>query len=426
MALPIMFSNVTTPLLGLVDTGVVGQLEDPVHIGGVALGALVFTSLYFGFGFLRMATTGLTAQAVGAGDREEVITALGRPVLVALAMGFTLVALSWPIREVAFAIVEGSVGAERLARDYFDIRVWSAPAALVNYALLGWFIGLGRTRIALGLQVVSNLTNMVLDAVLVLELGWGVAGVAAGSVAAEMLSAALGLFIASRRLAGCRPEDLWRRLRSSTELRRTFAVSGDIFIRSLALVSVIAFFMAKSAEQGDVRLAANSVLMQFVSTSAYFLDGIAFTAEAFVGYAVGARNVVRLRAAAFRTSTWAVAVAGMISLAFVVVGPSFIDVLTVDPTTRETARVYLPWAVGAPLAGVLAFQLDGIFVGATQSADMRNAMLASLAIFAVGWWLLRSLENHGLWASLYVHYVARFFTLACYWPRLVRSVAARV
>ena len=387
MALPMMVSNVTTPLLGLVDTGVVGQLGDPAHIGGVALGSLVFTSIFFGFGFLRMATTGLTAQALGAGDRQEVLAALGRPILVALAVGCFLIAASWPIREIAFAILDGSASTEALARSYYDVRIWSSPAALVNYGLLGWFIGLGRTRIALGLQLVANLTNMVLDAVLVLHLNWGVEGVAAGSVAAEVLAAALGLLIASRRASGQPTRELLRRILAAKAFKRTFAVSGDIFVRSLALVAVIVFFMAKSAEQGDVRLAANSVLMQFVFTAAYFLDGIAFAAEALVGHAVGARDVARLRLAAYRTTLSAALVAGVLSLAFCRLrsrvhrrsdsrsrdAPGSADVPSVGCGSADGRRARVS-------ARRHLHRCHPVRGHAERDADL------SLAIFAVGWW----------------------------------------
>ncbi len=418
-----MLSNVSTPLIGVVDTAVVGRIPDPAYIGAVAVGALVFTFVFWAFGFLRMGTTGMTAQALGAGDADELVAGLGRALLIALAVGFGLIALQWPIREAAFGLLEGSPQVESLARDYFNIRIWSAPAALANYALLGWFIGLGRTGIGLALQLVLNLTNIALDALFVLGFGWDVRGVALGTLLAEIIAAVLGLLIAVRHVRRGSGRLSWQRLLVAQKLRRTFAVNGDIMVRSLALIFVFVWFMAQGARQGDVVLAANAVLMHFIGVGAYFLDGLAFAAEALVGRAVGAAHRAGLAAAARITTLWALGVAALVSLVLALFGTVFIDLLTVDATARATARTYLPWAAAAPLLGVWAFQLDGIFIGATRTAAMRNAMVVSTGIFLAGWWLLLPWGNHGLWAALYVHYLARIGTLAYCYPALVRSVA---
>jgi len=424
IAVPIMISNVSTPLLGIVDTGVVGQIPDPAYIGAVALGALVFNFVFWGFGFLRMGTTGLTAQALGAADAVEIRASLGRAVLIAVVVGAALIALQWPIRELAFALINGSPRVEALARDYYDIRIWAAPATLLNYALLGWFVGLSQARVALLLQLVLNLTNMALDMLFVLGLDMDVKGVALGTVMAEVLAAAVGLAIAARHLRGLGGRWDFQRLAAPGRIGRTIAVNRDIMIRSAALIFVYAWFMAQGAKQSDALLAANAVLMHFLAIAAYFLDGLAFAAEALVGKAVGAADRTGLAAAARMTTWWAAGIALLASLFFALVGSAFIDLLTADEAVRATARVYLPWAAAAPLAGVWCFQLDGIFIGATRTADMRNAMLMSLAIFLAGWWVLTPFGNHGLWASLYVHYAARTGTLFYYLPALVRSVPA--
>jgi MATE family multidrug resistance protein len=423
IAVPIVASNLSTPLLGVVDTAVVGRIPDPAYIGAVAVGSLVFSFVFWGFGFLRMGTTGLTAQALGARDDDELRASLGRAVLLALAAGVGLVVLQWPIREVAFALLDATAQVEGLARGYFDLRIWAAPATLTNYALLGWFIGLGRARVALLLQLVLNVTNMALDATFVLALGWDVEGVALGTLLAELTAAAVGLVIARGVLRGVGGR--WDRaaLLDAARLKRTVAVNRDIMIRSLALVFVFVWFVARGASQGDVILAANAVLMQLVTVSAHFLDGIAFSAEALVGRAVGAGRPEGLRAAARRTTAWAAGLALVASSAFALFGPTFIDLLTVDASARAAARVYLPWAAAAPLAGVWCFQLDGIFIGATRTVEMRNAMLLSLALFLGAWWALTPFGNHGLWASLLVSYAARTVTLLVFYPRLVRSVS---
>ncbi len=422
MALPVVVSNVSTPLIGIVDTGVVGQMPDPAYIGAIAVGALIFTFVFWAFSFLRMATTGLTAQAWGAGNGDEVCANLGRALLVAVAAGAALVALQWPIREAAFLAIDGSAQVESLARRYFDIRIWSAPLTLANYALLGWFIGLGRTGTGLALQLVLNITNIALDALFVLEFGWDVEGVALGTLLAEGLAAVVGLVLAARhvrRMGGRFSPVGWL---DRARLGRMIAVSRDIMIRTLALVFVFAWFTAQGAKQGDVILAANAILMHFTSAGAFFLDGFAFAAEALVGRAVGEARRAGVKAAVRMTTVWALGTAVLIAAVLAAFGAQFVDILTVDPAARAAARVFLPWAAAAPLLGVWAFQLDGIFIGATRSDDMRRAGLASLAIFLAAWWALTPFGNHGLWAALYVHYVARAATLSYYYPGLLRSV----
>jgi MATE family multidrug resistance protein len=425
IALPIMISNVSTPLLGVVDTGVVGQLPDPAYIGAAALGALIFNFVFWGFGFLRMGTTGLTAQALGAADAVEIRASLGRAVLLAVAIGAALIALRWPIRELAFALLEGSPRVEGLARGYFDLRIWAAPATLLNYALLGWFIGLGRARMALALQLVLNLTNIALDAIFVLALGMGVQGVALGTLLAEATAAAVGLAIAARHLSRLGGRWDLSRLKAGERLARTLTVNADIMIRSLALIVAFAWFMAQGAKHGDTILAVNAVLMHFVAVGAYFLDGLAFAAEALVGRAMGAADRATLRAAARLSTAWAAGVALILSLIFTLLGPAIVDLLSVDATVRAAARTYLPWAMLAPLVGVWSYQLDGIFIGATRTAQMRNAMLVSLAIFFAAWWVLARFGNHGLWGALFVLYAARAATLYYCFPGLVRSVPGK-
>ena len=414
LALPIMASNLSTPLLGIVDTAVVGRLPDPAHIGAVAVGALVFSFVFWAFGFLRMGTTGMTAQALGAEDHAEVEATLARAVVTAVVAGAGLIALQWPIRELAFHLVDGSPQVEMLARRYFDARIYSAPAALTNYALLGWFVGRGRTDIGLVLQLVLNVTNMTLDAWFVLGLDWGVGGVGLGTTLAEWTAALVGIAVAARHL---REKELAgagfdrARVFDRAKLRRTFAVNADIMVRSLSLVFVFVFFMAEGASRGDVLLAANAVLMQFIDASAYFLDGLAFAAESLVGRAIGAKRPADFWRACVVSTRWAVGIAALLSLAFFLFGFAFVDLLTTSPDARVAAREYLPWAAAAPIAGVLAFQLDGVFIGATRTVAMRNAMLISTGIFLLAWWLLLPFGNHGLWAAFFVHYAARTLTL---------------
>jgi MATE family multidrug resistance protein len=356
----------------------------------------------------------------------EVTTVLGRSLLIAVVAGVALIVVQWPIRESAFAAIHASPRVEALARGYFDVRIWAAPATLANYALFGWFIGLGRTDIGLILQLVLNLANMALDIVFVLGFGWGVRGVAFGTFAAEICAAVIGIAMALYHLRGMGGHWSLQRILLPAGMKRTFAVNGDIMIRTLALIGAFLWFASRGARQGDVVLAANSILLQFISVAAFFLDGFAFSTEALVGRAIGAAHRTGLTAAVKMTTAWAAGVAVLVSAALLLCGPWIIDLLTVDLAARAAAHTYLPWAALAPLLGVWAFQLDGIFIGATQTADMRNAMLVSLAIFLAAWWLLQPFGNNGLWAAFYVHYLARTATLLRYYPRLVRAVPAPI
>lgn len=420
IAVPIMISNVTTPLIGVVDTAIVGQIPSPTPIGAVALGSLLFTFLFWAFGFLRMATTGLTAQALGAGDPTEVRLALARALATALVAGGVLLLLQAPLRGVAFGILSGTAAVEGLAQTYFDTRIWSAPAALTNYALLGWFVGLGRAKAALALQLILNLSNMGLDAYFVLQLEMGVIGVALGTVLAECLAAAAGVALAVYELRRIGGDWELGQLFDRPALRRMLAVSRDIMIRSLALLAVFLWFTDRGAAQGDVVLAANAILMHLVTVSSFFLDGIAYATESLVGQAYGARDRRRLRDSVRKTTHGAAFIALLLVAVFAAGGPSFVALVATDPATQSQASRFLPWAVLAPLAGVWCFQLDGVFIGATRTQEMRNAMLTSFAIFLLAWWFLRPLGNHGLWGALFVHYAARTATLWRHYGDLAR------
>ena len=422
IAAPIVLSNISTPLLGIADTAVMGRLGDPKYIGAVAIGALIFTMVFWTFGFLRMGTTGLTAQALGAKDGAEIRAALGRALLIAAAVGGALILAQWPIREIAFFLLNGGPEVEPLARYYFDIRVWSAPAALANYALVGWFIGLGRAQVALVLQVFLNLVNIFFNILLALGLGWGVAGIAAGTLIAEVAAALLGLGIAAHYLRFYPGQWTRARLLDAAQLARTIAVNRDIMLRTIVLMLSFAWFTAKSAEAGTVTLAVNSILLQFVTVSAFFLDGFALAAEALVGRAVGARSRDDFDRSVRLSTLWAAGIACALSLGIFAGGGAVIDFLSVDAEVRAVARVYLFWAAMLPVLSVWCYQLDGIFIGATRGPEMRNAALASSLIFLALWWLLLPYGNHGLWAALAGFNLMRAASLGFYYPRLRHAI----
>ncbi len=428
IAWPIVLSNATVPLLGLADTAVIGNLGNAALIGAIAVGAMIFSFLYWGFGFLRMGTTGLIAQALGSRDEAEVRATLMRALLFGGVTGLVLVVLQYPIMLGALAAVGGSAEVEANAQAYFQIRIWGAPATLATYALLGFFIGLQNSRAALVLQLVLNGLNITLDVLFVMGLHMGVEGVALGTLIAEVVAAGFGLWMAlgmlRERLPGIplKPLD-WARILDRAAVKKTVSVNFDIMIRTLCLIFAFAWFTNQGAKSGDVLLAANAILMQFVSFAAFFLDGFAFSAESLVGEAVGAKNRARLKQAVWFSTELAVATALSFSILFLVFGGLIIDTLTSAQDVRAASRVFLYWAAASPLLAIWCYQLDGIFIGATRTRDMRNAMMVSLAIYLTAFYLLEGVfGNHGLWAALMVFFIARTVTLYARYPALLRSL----
>ena len=429
IAWPIVLSNASVPLLGLADTFVIGNLGDAALIGAIAVGAMIFSFVYWGFGFLRMGTTGLVAQAAGARDEEEVRATLARAMMIAGAIGLTLILIQWPLRMAAFGLLDGSQAVETNAALYFKIRIWGAPATLASYAILGFLIGLQKSRVALVLQLFLNGLNILLDILFVIGFGWGVAGVAAGTLIAEVSAVVLGLALIVRLLHQRDPHHGLKRIAAEKLFHRetmvkTLSVNSDIMIRTLCLIFAFAWFTNQGAKSGDVILAANAILLQFVTFSAFFLDGFAFSAESLVGKSFGARDAGELKRAVLYSTQLAVATALGVSLILALFGLPAINFLTNVEAVREAATHFLPWAVAAPLASIWCFQLDGIFIGATRTSDMRNAMALSLGVYLVAWYFLQGVYgNHGLWASLTLFYFVRAATLYRRYPALVRAAA---
>ena len=420
---PIIISNISVPMLGAVDTAVIGHLPDPKYLGGVAIGAMVFTFIYWGFGFLRMGTGGLTAQAFGARDADEVRACLARAAVIGIPVALILIALQLPIATVAFSILKASPNVEALAQEYFFVRIWGAPATLMNFALLGWFIGCQNTKAALWHQLSLNGVNIVLDLVFVLGFGWGVAGVAAATAIADGVAVVIGLFLALPILRKLGGGFVRAKILEASEIRRTIALNVDIFIRTICLVSAFAYFTAQGAAFGNVVLAANAVLLNFQTFMAHALDGLAHSAEALGGEAIGARDRKAFRDAVRLSVFWGMVVAVGFTLVYLIAGPFVIDVLTGIETVRETSREYLVWSAAMPLIAVFPFLLDGIFLGGTRGATMRNAMIVSLFIYLACCYTLVPLwGNDGLWASLAIFMGARGLTLGVRYPALARSV----
>jgi MATE family multidrug resistance protein len=423
IAVPIVLSNATVPILGAVDTGVVGQLGQAAPIGAVGLGTVILSSIFWLFGFLRMGTTGLVAQARGAGDTGEVSALLSRVIMIAFAGGIVLIAFQTPILWAAFQVAPASSEVETLARSYIAIRIWSAPFAIAVFGLTGWLIASERSRAVLALQLWMNGLNIVLDMWFVLGLGWGVEGVAIATVIAEMTGAMFGLYL-------CRPAlkhpdwKSWSKVFDVVRLTNMARVNTDIMIRSILLLTIMVSFAFFGAGFGDLTLAANHILMQFVSITAFAMDGFAFTAEVIVGQALGARSRETLRRGAIMSSIWGLGASLAMMFVFAVFGGAIIDVMTTAPDVQAEARRYLSWMVVVPVIGLGAWMLDGIFIGATRTRDMRNMSAVSLAVYLAAVYALTPLFGaHGLWAALLISYVARGLTLAWKYPALERQAA---
>ncbi len=418
IALPIVLSNATVPILGVVDTGVVGQLGEAAPIGAVGIGAIILSAIYWIFGFLRMGTTGLTSQAIGEGNRDEVDALLSRALLIGLSAGAVMIVLQALIFRGAFWVSPASDEVEALARDYMQIRIWSAPATIALYGITGWLIAQERTKAVLVLQVVMNGGNIVLSYWLGLTLGWGVTGVASATFIAEWGGLALGLWFCR----GVFAQTAWRsaaRVFDMVRLKRMTVVNTDIMIRSVLLQAIFVSFLFFGADFGDVQLAANQILLQFLHVTAYALDGFAFAAEAMVGNALGARARATLRRSALLSSLWGGIVCAGLAVSFALFGGAAIDTMTTAPEVQAAARSYLPYMVAAPVVGLGAWMLDGIFIGATRTTDMRNMMILSAVVYFVTVFpLMAAFGNHGLWIGLLLNFVVRGASLAWKYPAL--------
>ena len=424
IALPIVISNATVPILGAVDTGVIGQLGGAAPIGAVGIGAIILGALYWIFGFLRMGTVGLTSQALGGGDAQEVRALFFRSIGTGVLAGMAFITFQIPIFAGAFWIAPASEEVEGLARAYMSIRVWSAPAAIAIYGLSGWLIAQERTRAVLMVQLFMNMTNIILDFWFVLGLGLGVEGVAVATLIAEWGGLGLGLYLCRQVFRGL-ALSLWQQIVNRRRLIHMMQVNGDILIRSVLLQAGFVSFLFFGAELGDVTLAANQVLLQFVYLASYAMDGFVFAAESLVGQAMGARAVAQLRRGASVTAVWAFGSALVLAAGFWIVGPFVIDVMAKDPAVQEAARLYLPHMVAAPLLGALAWMLDGVFIGATRTQDMRNMMILSfLGYCGLVLLLLPSFGNHGLWMAMNGFFILRGISLAFRYPALERVAAA--
>ena len=426
-AWPIILANASVPLLGLVDTAVIGNVGSIEDLGAIAFGALIFSFVYWSFGFLRMGTTGFAAQAAGAGDEQEIRAVLGRALLIAACLGVALILIQWPIKLTAFSLLDGSVQVEAVAKEYFNVRIWGAPATLATFALMGLLIGLGKSRSLLTVQLFLNGINILLDIWFAGILGWGASGIALGTVIAEWVTVLFAGLLIFKTLGERKTlnEEFWpkAKIMNGPALLKTVSSNVDIMLRTLVLVFSFAFFTNQSAKFGDTLLASNHILLQLIAFSAFFLDGYAFVAEALVGNAIGSKRRDIFDLAVRRTTVLAAATAMLLALAILVLGEVAVTGLTDISAVRLAVNPLLPFAALYVLLSFAAFQLDGIFIGASFTRQMRDAAVLSITVYLIAWWILAGQFGiEGLWTAMIIYVIARALALLLFYPSLRRSV----
>lgn len=418
LAIPLIVSTLTTPLLGAVDTAVVGHLNNPSYIGGVAVGALIFNTLYWLLGFLRVSTSGFSAQAHGAKNENEIQITFVRPLIIALAVGILFIVLQVPIKTAAISIISPSAQVAALSGVYFDIRIWGAPFALLNYVILGWLIGTSRIKLSLILQVFMNVLNIVLDVLFVLVFSFGVAGVAAASLIAEISGAliGLGIFFSIHKLRELRQ---LKGILSKKPFIKMLRMNRDLFIRTACLLTVFTVFTAQGAKMGVITLAVNAILLQIQFIIAYFFDGISNATSILVGRAVGEKNKQLYKRTIKLSAIWGfVASVSLAILLFIgkdLVVPLFTSITSVQLQTHA----YLIWMLLFPFTIFWGIQLNGIFAGATEAAPIRDSLIISMVVFLLSVWVFIPIwDNHGLWLAFILFSLSRSLSLWGYLPRL--------
>ena len=417
LALPNIISNFSIPLLGAVDTALMGRLESEHYLGAVGIGGVIFSFIYWGFGFLRMATTGLTAQAFGENDTPECGRLLLRAAGIGLMGSLFLVILQWHLADMSFLLINTSPEVEHLARAYFHIRIYAAPATLCLHALHGVFLGLQNAHYPMLLTIVVNLVNIVLNLVFVQILDMKVEGVAFATVIAQYVGVLLAILLFFRRYSGILKGWNIREILLLSQLKRFLSISGDIFIRTCCLVFSHAYFTAKSAALSDTFLAINTILLQYINLLSYAIDGFAFAAESLVGKYKGAQDLQNLKQTTRLIFLWAFLFAGVILLILMCFGERLLYVFTDQMPLVEQAEVYLIWVIIAPVINVAAYIWDGIFLGATASRALRNSVIVSTLLYLSAVYLLMPFGNHGLWGALTLLLVARGVALTVLAPK---------
>ena len=419
LAIPSIVSNITVPLLGLVDVTIMGHLGATAYIGAIAVGGLLFNILYWNFGFLRMGTSGLTSQAYGRKDKDAEIRVLVQAVSVGLFSALAMLILQYPIERLAFRLLDTSAEVEQYAVSYFRICIWGAPAVLAQYGFTGWFIGMQNSRYPMYIAIVMNVINIVCSSCFVFLFGMKVEGVALGTVVAQYSGVMMAWWLWFYNYKELRGRITFRGSLQLIAMRRFFAVNRDIFLRTLCLIGVTTFFTSTGARQGDVILAVNTLLMQLFTLFSYIMDGFAYAGEALSGRYVGACNLVQLKRAVKALFGWGVGLSLVFTLLYGIGGENFLGLLTNDTVVIETAGHYFYWVLAIPLAGFAAFLWDGILIGATATRFMLWAMLvASGSFFVIYYCFSGATNNHMLWLAFLV-YLALRGIMQTLWSRKV-------
>lgn len=404
IAVPSIISNITVPLLGLIDVTIVGHLGAAAYIGAIAVGGMLFNIIYWIFGFLRMGTSGMTSQAYGKHDLDEVARLLLRSVGVGLLIAIILVALQYPIRKLAFTFIQTTEEVERLATLYFRICIWGAPAMLGLYGFAGWFIGMQNSRFPMYIAITQNIVNIAASLCFVYLFHMKVAGVAWGTLTAQYAGFLMALLLWRRYYGGLKKHVAWHEVLKKEAMLRFFQVNRDIFLRTLCLVIVTLFFTSAGAAQGEIVLAVNTLLMQLFTLFSYIMDGFAYSGEALVGKYVGANNRPALYRTVRQLFIWGVGLSTGFTLLYFFGGKSFLGLLTNETSVIREAGNYFYWVLAIPLTGFAAFLWDGIFIGATATRQMFYSMLvASGSFFLVYYSLHEWMGNHALWLAFIVY-----------------------
>jgi len=426
IALPMVLSNISAPLLGLVDTAVIGHLPESYYLAGVALGSMIISLLFWILVFLRMSTTGLVAQAYGESNAQKTQQLLVQSVLIALTLACILIVLQTPISMIAFHFVEGSEQVLQSAHQYFDIRIWSAPAALTNMVLLGWMLGMQNAKGPMFILIITNVTNILLSLLFVVLLNWGVSGVALASLISSYVALAFGLCFITRMLKSMNQQFQFKVLLKAAlrlvAFKRFIGLNRDIFIRSLCLQVTFAFMTTQGAKLGDDVISANAVLMNFVLLSSFLMDGLAHAAEALVGKNLGRRSLKNLKESINLILFWASVISVFQLTFFYFLGPWIIDQITTIKSVRIEAARYLPWLMIVPITSMLGYVFDGIFIGMTRAKDMRNSMIFSLCVvyFPV-WFIFADMGNDALWIAMNALLLSRGLSLLWIYRKLDRE-----
>jgi len=421
LAGPMIIGNVSLALLGLVDTAVIGHLDTAVYLGGVAVGTVIFDFLYWGMGFLRMGTTGIVAQASGQQDATEVRTVLMQSILVGLSIAFLILLIQKPIFSVGLSVLEGSSDVKHYAMVYCQWMIWGMPALMILFSVNGWLLGMQNAMSVLHIGIVTNVLNIILDIVFVVYMDMDVRGVALATVISQYSGVIMAFFIIRKQLLNQPGQWSLSKILNIEKLQKFLRLNHDIFIRTICLILVFAFFTRESGKFGDIVLAANSILLKFYMLMALALDGFNHAAEALVGKAIGKKDKKLFNQIVNLTLKWSLAFGLFFTLLYWIAGKGMIYLLTDINTVREMALIYLPWMIALPLVSVWCFLLDGVFIGATRGKEMRNSMLlCTFGFFLPIWYVFQFMGNHGLWLAFTIFIAVRGVSLGISYYQIER------